>query len=183
MDVIVWIGKLIWFFLPAGLANMSPVLVKKYWLGLAKPIDGGVKLWGESLFGAHKTWRGLLVGTIAGGVLFGLQKSLAIAHPIFQNIAAYDYRALPWWFGFLFGFAAIFGDLMKSFFKRRFHIPDGAMWFPFDQVDFYVTSAFVLGLFVSIDAISWFIILSLGIIVHIGVNRIGYKLKVKDTPW
>ena len=53
-------------FLPAGIANAVPVLVKKV-PGLSKlkaPIDGGISFRGKRLLGANKTWRGLISGTL-----------------------------------------------------------------------------------------------------------------------
>ena len=51
-----------YFFMPAYLANMSPVLVSRWFSALAVPIDGGKTLWGKRILGDHKTWRGLLAG-------------------------------------------------------------------------------------------------------------------------
>ncbi|EKD78267.1 MAG: hypothetical protein ACD_41C00380G0001 [uncultured bacterium] len=102
---------------------------------------------------------------------------------MFQAIAAYSYSDFPWWFGFVFGLFAILGDLLKSFVKRRFRIADGAVWFPFDQIDFLVGALLALELFIDIDVLTWVLVLSLGISLHILVNRIGYRLHFKATPW
>lgn len=178
MGVISWILRLLWFFLPVALANMAPVLIKDHWRSLAKPIDGG-----KHVFGNHKTWRGLLVATVSAGLLFLIQWYLGTHWEFFQTIAAYVYTDFPWWFGFVFGLFAILGDLVKSFFKRRFHIADGASWFPFDQVDFLVGALLALELFIDVDVLTWVLALSLGISLHILVNRIGFRLHFKTTPW
>lgn len=178
MSVISWIGRLLWFFLPVALANMAPVLVKQRWARLARPIDGG-----RRIFGDHKTWRGLAIAPLAAGVLFTLQWWAAQQWPVFQSISAYAYTDFPWWFGFLFGLCAILGDLLKSFFKRRFRIADGAVWFPFDQIDFLVGALLALELFIEVDALTWVLVLSLGISLHILVNRLGFRLHFKATPW
>ncbi len=68
------IVQILYFFLPAYLANMSPVLVRRWFSALAIPIDGGKTLWGKRLLGDHKTWRGLLAGVIAGMLVFELQR-------------------------------------------------------------------------------------------------------------
>ena len=51
--------QVLYFFLPAYVANMSPVLVRGRFKALALPIDGGRWLWGKRILGDHKTWRGL----------------------------------------------------------------------------------------------------------------------------
>ncbi|EKD76240.1 MAG: hypothetical protein ACD_43C00181G0001 [uncultured bacterium] len=67
--------------------------------------------------------------------------------------------------------------------KRRFHIAAGASWFPFDQIDFLVGALLALELFIDVDILTWVLALSLGISLHILVNRIGFHLHFKTTPW
>jgi CDP-2,3-bis-(O-geranylgeranyl)-sn-glycerol synthase len=68
--------QVLYFFLPAYLANMSPVLIGRRFGALAIPIDGGRTLWGKRILGDHKTWRGLLAGIVAGTLVFELQRSV-----------------------------------------------------------------------------------------------------------
>ena len=58
--------QILYFFLPAYLANISPVLVRPWLRSLAVSIDGGKTLQGKRLLGDHKTWRGLLAGIFVG---------------------------------------------------------------------------------------------------------------------
>src|SRR2546425_5825292 len=59
------IPQALWFFLPAFVANPMAVV-----FGGGTPIDFGRILGDrERLFGDGKTWRGLLGGTVLGGVL------------------------------------------------------------------------------------------------------------------
>src|SRR2546426_8358818 len=59
------IPQALWFFLPAFVANPMAVV-----FGGGTPIDFGRTLGDrERLFGDGKTWRGLLGGTVLGGVL------------------------------------------------------------------------------------------------------------------
>ncbi len=183
MEALVWVGKLIWFFIPAGVANMAPVLFKHTLPFLAVPIDHNITLGGQPLFGKHKTWRGLLIGSICAGLVFILQKYLSTISTVFSSMSAYEYSNFPWWFGFLFGGFALLGDMLKSFFKRRFRIADGAMWFPFDQIDFVIGATFAISLFAFVDISTWLTVLGLAIFFHILVNRIGYHIGLKDTPW
>lgn len=48
----------LYFFVPAYLANMSPVLVRGWFPALSTPIDGGRTFRGRRILGDHKTWRG-----------------------------------------------------------------------------------------------------------------------------
>ena len=176
MTYLVLFGKLVWFFLPVGFANMAPVFFRHSLRALGKPIQ---TVW----FGEHKTWRGLLVATIFGGVIFMVQYGLASLWPAFQNISPYPYGSFPIWFGFLLGGAAIGGDLLKSFVKRRFHVAAGAAWFPFDQVDFLIGGLLALLIYASIPISHWVIVIGAGIIIPLLVNQIGYRLHLKDHPW
>ncbi len=84
------------------LANSVPVLLSMVLQGRwAKPIDGGGVLHdGQPLFGPHKTWRGLLSGTlVAGAVGAGLSIGILTAAAV--------------------GLCALLGDLLSSFIKRR----------------------------------------------------------------
>jgi CDP-2,3-bis-(O-geranylgeranyl)-sn-glycerol synthase len=176
------IAKLFYFFLPVAMANMAPVIFKNYFKFLAIPIDGGKKIGGKDIFGSHKTWRGLILATLLGGAIYCVQYLLAYYFPHFNNIP-YNYFEAPWWFGFLFSFGAIMGDLIKSFFKRRLNLAPGRTWIPFDQIDFLIGSTIVLALFFPVLWYYWLLILGIGLFLHVGLNRIGYWLKLKNTPW
>lgn len=187
MDVLLFITRLIaqlfYFFLPAGVANMAPVLVKKNFLFLATPVDGGRTFAGAPIFGSHKTWRGLIVATLAGGCFYLAERILFILVPQTTGWIPFDFSLFPWWFGFPFAFGAIMGDLAKSFFKRRFHHAPGVTWFPFDQLDFLIGAAFVASVVVDFTIPMWFLIVLVGPVFHILVNRIGFLLRFKDSPW
>jgi CDP-2,3-bis-(O-geranylgeranyl)-sn-glycerol synthase len=127
----------LYFFLPAYAADMSPVLVRDVFLGLATPIDGGWTFRGKRIFGAHKTWRGLLAGVAAGMVVF-LGQRLLWNVGFLQDLALIDYGRYTVLPGFLMGLGALVGDAAKSFFKRQVGIDPGASWLVFDQLDFFV---------------------------------------------
>lgn len=177
------IGKLFYFFLPAGVANMSPVLMRKRWQKLARPIDGNRHWRGQHIFGAHKTWRGLVAATIFGGLFWLLEYWLAAEFPVTLSWAPFNLRIFPWWFGFLFGAGAIGGDLVKSFLKRRFTVGPGVSWVPFDQIDFVIGAALVASFFVNFTWQMWIIIFVVTPGFHILVNHLGYWLKIKESAW
>jgi CDP-2,3-bis-(O-geranylgeranyl)-sn-glycerol synthase len=150
---------------------------------LDRPIDGGQSWRGKRLFGDHKTWRGLIVAPLMGELIFALQYFLAILFPQTVSWSRFSLNELPWWFGFVLGAGAILGDLIKSFFKRRVNIAPGAVWFPFDQIDFLLGAAVLASLFVHFTGLDWVVMTICAVIAHMLVNRIGFWLKLKDTPW
>ncbi len=172
----------LWFMLPIGVANMSPVIFKNQLRVLARPVDYDIKFFNEPLFGKHKTWRGFLVATLAGGITFILQQALYTI-PSFEYLSLFDYPAIPSHFGFVVGFGALFGDLIRAFFKRRFKVSPGKTWLPFDQID-YTIGGLVFALpYVSISwSVAITIVLS-GFLLHIIVGHIGYYLRIKDSRW
>ena len=85
--------------------------------------------------------------------------------------------------GFLLGFGAIFGDLVKSFFKRRLHIDDGKPLYFFDQLDYVAGSYLFLSLYyvVSLEIIVASVVLSFSLTVI--VNQISFYLGIRKEKW
>jgi CDP-2,3-bis-(O-geranylgeranyl)-sn-glycerol synthase len=128
--------QVLWFFVPAYLANMSPVLAHGSLQRLAAPIDGGHSLRGRRILGDHKTWRGLVAGIVVGTVTYELQRLLHAAG-FASGLALVEYADHPLLPGLLMGLGTGVGDAVKSFFKRRVDIAPGASWPVFDQLDFF----------------------------------------------
>jgi CDP-2,3-bis-(O-geranylgeranyl)-sn-glycerol synthase len=127
----------LWLVLPAYIANASALL-----LGGGTPIDFGKK-WkdGRRILGDGKTWRGLFLGTFFGitaGFGFSViaKYSIIIDFPIKIN----DFTGFPIMIPILLSlcFGALIGDIVESFFKRRFGKNRGENWVPFDQLDFII---------------------------------------------
>lgn len=131
------VARVLYFFAPAYLANMSPVLVGRWFTSLATPIDGGRMFRGRRVLGDHKTWRGLLAGVAVGPAVFALQALLYEAGYL-RGLALIDYAGASAWIGVLMGLGTGVGDAVKSFFKRQIGIAPGASWLGFDQLDFFV---------------------------------------------
>lgn len=135
--------RVLWLFVPAYLANTSPVLVHGHFERLAVPIDGGRTFRGRRILGDHKTWRGILSGVVAGTVVYELQRLLATSG-LTDDLSLIDYARYPLAPGLLMGLGAGVGDAIKSFFKRRVGIAPGASWPVFDQLDFFAGAYLLL---------------------------------------
>ena len=140
--------RVLWFFVPAYLADMSPVLVQSWFQRLAAPVDGGHFFRGKRILGDHKTWRGLVAGIVVGMATYEFQRLVHAAGPG-TGLALIDYAEHPLLPGFLIGLGTGIGDAVKSFFKRRIDIAPGASWPVFDQLDFFAGAyVFVSGVHV-----------------------------------
>jgi CDP-2,3-bis-(O-geranylgeranyl)-sn-glycerol synthase len=186
----------LWLVIPAYISNASALL-----LGGGKTIDSGKK-WkdGRRILGDGKTWRGLIAGAFVGMICgFGLSVvakfGVTIDFPIILN----DYTGFPLMIPIIGSicFGALFGDIIKSFFKRRIGKKRGEDWIPFDQIDFILGVLFfsflMAGFLQIIGATSenWFIIsftpwhiLILLIITpffHLFANFVHKKNKIKKS--
>lgn len=171
-----------WYFLPMGVANMSPVLFKKWFKELVYPLDFKRQIAGNPILGSHKTFRGFLLVVVIGMLVFSLQQYL-FQFSFFQKISLINYNDYNLILGFTLALGASLGDLVKSFFKRRFKIKPGQRWIPFDQID-YVLGGLLLSSLIYLPPLSvWITLGILGFILHILVNRIGYWFKVQEVKW
>lgn len=176
----------LWFFIPAGLANIAPVLAVKIPLvnKLDTPIDGGVTIRGKRLLGANKTWRGIIAGILLATFTVAVQQIIvANSTPLAAILSPIDYAALPTFLlGSLFALGALGGDAIESFFKRQLDMPPGKAWVPFDQIDYIIGAILLTAPLVRLSwqQYAWAIILWVGI--HFAVAYVGYLLKLKKTP-
>jgi CDP-2,3-bis-(O-geranylgeranyl)-sn-glycerol synthase len=108
-------------------ANVAPWATARFLAGYWRaPLDGGATFAdGSRILGDHKTWRGLIVGTLAcGGVAWILR------YPFFLGIA--------------FGLLSLAADTASSFVKRRFRLRPGAEIPGVDQLPEALVPLFVL---------------------------------------
>lgn len=168
----------IYFFLPAYCANMAPVFASRLRLPFGQPIS-------LRLFGGHKTWRGLIVGFVAAFVVLYIQKLLLIQGDIiFTKISLLDYNNISiLLYALAFGLGALVGDLIKSFFKRRFDRKPGTPWVPFDQIDFVIGAIILLYPLYQIDIQIILILLVVTPILHLATNIFGYQFGLKRVWW
>ena len=176
----------LWFFLPAGMANMMPIptaAIPKL-KELNTPIDFGKTFRGNRIFGSHKTWRGLAVGIVFSTLTLWLQQLLVI-HSSWLQIwtSQVDYAQLPTLvLGPLFAFGALGGDAIESFFKRQIGIPPGNGWFPFDQTDYIIGAAIISIPFVALSLVQYVALILFWFVVSAVASVIGYLLGLKERP-
>jgi len=135
------------------------------------------------VFGDGKTYRGLITGILAG-IIIGLIQIWAAGAYWLEYLPQQTVLSVT-----LLSIGALLGDLIKSFFKRRFGKERGAKWPVADQYDL-VLGAFLLllifnsaWLFGEVTLPAFICILILTPLLHRAVNIIGYLIKVKEVPW
>ena len=181
MSVLATVATALWAMLPAYVPNNAAVLA-----GGGRPIDGGRTWDGKRVLGDGKTWRGTLVGTLAGLALAlflnelngSVEDLLGFAPPEFPLLAA---------IGLALG--AMVGDVGASFLKRRTGRERGASFPGLDQLDFVVGAL----AFAAVADFAWFtatftvpilvVILVATPLLHVTTNAIAYWLGLKDEPW
>lgn len=175
-----------WFLLPAAIANAAPVFgaAIPFFKKWNAPIDGGRTFKGERLFGAHKTWRGLISGIIAATVVLWLQQLLVGNASWAQYLAGpIDYATLPTLLlGPLFALGALGGDAVESFFKRQRGIKSGGTWIPFDQIDYIIGAIIVTLPFVILSPAQYLWMLIIWFIMHLLFSYAGWIMGLKKKP-
>jgi len=166
----------LYLFLPAYIANMAPVIAGKLKLPLGTPVH-------EKALGKHKTWRGLIAGYIAALLVliiqFYLQKSGSTTSLNFFN---YQQISLPH-YALILGGGALFGDMLKSFFKRRLSIKPGRPWPPFDQIDL-VVGVIIFALPFFTFSLQQLVVLFVATpILSLTSNIVAYHLGMKKVWW
>ena len=167
-----------WIIIPAYAANgLVPLLRGKH------PVDFGKIFRGQPVFGPGKTWEGI-IGAGFIGALFAIIQMLAYPYlPWNSSIIPLIIVPMTPILGFFIGFGALFGDLVKSFFKRRIGVARGRPLPFFDQIDF-ILGAYLFASFLAPIKLSWVILfVIITPVFHLMANFIAYFLKVKKEPF
>jgi CDP-2,3-bis-(O-geranylgeranyl)-sn-glycerol synthase len=153
-------AETIYIYLPAYLANASPVLLTG-----GGPLDRG-RTWidGEPLFGDHKTVRGTISGLVVG-IIAGFILMMPLR-------------------GVLLSVGAIGGDIIVSFIKRRLKLKPGAMFPVADQMGFIVFAVLLVSLVQPSPPWERAVaILVATLPIHYMTNVFAWALKLKSNPW
>ncbi len=173
--------EVLWFLLPAAIANSVPSLTKDILPKYNIPVDLGLTFRGKRVFGAHKSLRGLILGTIAGGLIFCLQKYLVNESTFLSDISIIDYGASTIIPGLAISFGALLGDMIKSFFKRQINIQPGKPWFPFDQSDWLIGSIIFAHPFYELTPLIAISTLLIGVALHLLAKVIGFLTGIEKS--
>ena len=175
----------IWFFLPTGLANLTPILAARI-PQLRKhtyPLDFklNVKKW--RILGDHKTIRGLVSGIVVGIITFWIEQLLYFHFLVFTQIIPRNIEELnPILFGLLSGLGALGGDAIESFIKRQTGIRPGKSWFPFDQLDYILGGMLLTSFYIRLPTIQYILAPIIWFLLHLIFSAIGYLLRLKKNP-
>jgi hypothetical protein len=182
-----------WLVLPVVVGGLGHVAVLKTNVlrSLAVPIDNGARWRGRPVFGANKTWRGIVLMTGLTALASGTQAALVrrcrwtSALEVLQSARVNACLA-----GALCGLAYCLAELPNSFVKRQLDIAPGAratrasrLQYVADQADSVAGCLLALRLLYRAAASELFTAFALGMTIHIGIDQLIYAIGVKSrTP-
>jgi hypothetical protein len=158
--------EFITLFLLIIIANGTPVFMR---FCLKKRLETAIDLGatlpdGQRLFGASKTWRGL-VGAILITSLVGWLMG---------------YSA---WLGCAVAMLALLGDLFSSFIKRRLALKPGSMAPLLDQIPESLLPAYILMHQFNLDSMDVLFLVICFVITELLLSRLFFMLGVRKTPY
>lgn len=148
------------------LANTAPLIAKKaFGARFAQPVDGGLTFFDKRpLLGSSKTIRGLVVSvlaTAAAAPLVGVEPAVG------ASMAA----------------AAMAGDLLASFVKRRLNLPPSSQALGLDQLPESLLPLLVGQRALSLTGIDIVIVLTVFFVGELLFARLFYRLGLRDQPY
>ncbi len=149
-----------------ALANGVPVIAKKI-LGqwCAWPLDGGVNfLDGRPCLGASKTLRGVVLGIVASS-------------------AGAPLVGVSWTIGLRAGAAAMAGDLLSSFLKRRLGRPSSSRASGLDQVPESLFPFLACLGALPLTVLDIAVGVAVFFVGEILLSRLLFKLRLRDRPY
>lgn len=149
-----------------AIANTMPLLATKLCgAHFAWPLDGGSAfIDGRPVFGRSKTMRGVaisLLGTAAAAPIIGMEAKM----------------------GALLAAAAMSGDLLSSFAKRRLNLPSGTRATGLDQVPESLLPLLLLSRTQDLTLVDVGVATAIFFIGEILLARLFYKLHLRDQPY
>jgi CDP-diglyceride synthetase len=149
-----------------AVANGSPVIAKRiFGERYSQPLDWGTTfIDGKPVFGPSKTIRGILssiIATTASGFLLGIEPEI----------------------GGLIAVAAMSGDLLSSFIKRRLGLQSSSQVLGLDQVPESVLPLLGCSFILPITVADILMGTALFIVAELLLSRLLFKLRVRDRPY
>lgn len=153
------------FVLLLAIANGAPVVAKRL-LGtfLSYPLDTGTTFNdGRAIFGSSKTVRGILVSVIA----------TSLCAPVL---------GIAWTIGLLIGLAAMAGDLLSSFIKRRMGYPPSSRALGLDQIPESLLPALACMSRLALTFGDVVLIVALFSVGNLIVSHLLFRIRIRDEP-
>ncbi len=148
------------------LANTAPVVAKKvFGARFSHPVDGGLTFFDKRpLLGSSKTVRGLVVSvlaTAAGAPIVGVEPAV----------------------GAFMAAAAMAGDLLASFVKRRLNFSPSSQALGLDQLPESLLPLLVGWQALSLTGVEIVVVLTIFFIGELILARLFYRLGLRDQPY
>lgn len=167
-------------FLPAFLANASPVVAKN--IPIIRELSWPIH---EKIFGKNKTVRGLITGILVGmltGLVLYFSRHLFVRYlPNYTTIYNLYYS---WWqalfIGGILATWALIGDMGKSFIKRRLGKKPGTMFQPWDGIDYMVGAIIFVLPWYSMTLSAMIFLLIIGPLLSLAMNTLAYTIGWKE---
>lgn len=149
-----------------GLSNSAPIAAKKiFGARFGRPLDGGIVLSdGAPLFGHSKTLRGVLVGMLIP----------ALAAPV---------AGIPWWQGLAIGTAAMAGDLLSSFIKRRRGLAPSSQALGLDHIPESLLPALLATIWFDLGMVQILALVVAFVVLSLLLSKLLYHLDLRDQPY
>lgn len=148
-------------------ANSVPVLVRHIPLleRYEQPLDCKLRFVdGRPLFGASKTWRGILASMLVTSIC------AALLH-------------MGWHVGLWVSVLAMTGDLVSSFSKRRLGLAPSDMALGLDQIPESLFPAIYLHYLWQLGWPAVFVLVAAFFVLELVLSRIMYRLHVRKRPY
>lgn len=173
----------LWFFIPAGVANVVPIIASKMPLirRFDYPLDSYMSFRGYRILGDHKTWRGIIVGVLAG-IVSALILALGQSCDAMFSLCNFDKTISTITVGLLLSFGALAGDALKSFFKRQMNIGSGKPWYVFDQIDYIIGASLCTFWLVPLPWYDYFLGMFIWGGISLLMSYIGFLTRFKKSP-
>lgn len=148
-------------------ANSAPILIRHFSMveKFSYPLDCGLRFVdGRRVLGDSKTWRGIIAAIIA----------TLLCSVLIQT---------GWVTGVVVAVAAMLGDSLSSFVKRRLGIAPSAMAIGLDQIPESLLPLCCLHYFWQL---AWFdigVLVVLFLILELVVSRILFRLRIRNRPY
>jgi hypothetical protein len=179
------VGTVVLLIAPVLLAGtVEGVVIVEDWLPRLRaiPLDCGMSMRGQRVFGTNKTLRGAVVMIVGTATFAGLLYALAAP---FEPTPAYGWIG----FGSLMGLAYVVAELPNSFVKRQLGIAPGATterrWrvvqYVVDQGDSVVGVVAMLALVTDLPPVDLLGVLVVGVIVHAVFDAVRQRMGAKRT--